>query len=377
MSKLSALATLATLANGDLFLVLDVSDLSMGATGTNKSMSYTDLLTNLSTGLSGTFEVPLTFSTGLTRTINTVTVNTTQNITKLSNLTSNGFVKTSGGDGTLSIDTNTYLTSTSISDTAYGVGWNGDTTTAPSKNAVYDKLELMVSDATYGVGWNGETTSAPSKNAVYDEMENRAPKGAVTSSGLTMATARLLGRSTAGTGAIEELSSADTFVSDANDTTKGKVELAIASEVNTGTDNARAVTPDGLAGSNFGIRYYPVALNGSTALTTSDKFYFRIPAGLTGMNLVSVTGTVGTGASGSSSSGTPTFTVKNVTDNNQMLSTSLTIDANEYTSATAVTAVVIDTTKDDVVTDDLIEVACTVAGTGTTYTVITLGFQLP
>lgn len=56
------------------------------------------------------FEVPLTFSTGLTRTTNTVTVNTTQNIAKLSNLTSNGLVKTSGGDGTLSVDTNTYLT---------------------------------------------------------------------------------------------------------------------------------------------------------------------------------------------------------------------------------------------------------------------------
>lgn len=32
----------------------------------------------------------------------------------------------------------------SISDAAYGVGWNGDTTTAPSKNAVYDKIETLV-----------------------------------------------------------------------------------------------------------------------------------------------------------------------------------------------------------------------------------------
>lgn len=35
----------------------------------------------------------------------------------------------------------TYLTSSNISDTVYGVGWNGDTTNAPSKNAVYDKFE--------------------------------------------------------------------------------------------------------------------------------------------------------------------------------------------------------------------------------------------
>jgi hypothetical protein len=150
-----------------------------------------------------------------------------------------------------------------------------------------------------------------------------------------------------------------------------------AGNINTGTSTSVFVTPDALAGSNLGIRYAQVALNGSSALTTSDKAYFRIPAGLTGMNLVSVTGTVGTGAAGSSSSGTPTFTVKNVTDSNQMLSTSLTIDASEYTSATAAVPTVINGSFDDVITDDLIEVACTVAGTGVTYCTITLGFQLP
>lgn len=125
------------------------------------------------------------------------------------------------------------------------------------------------------------------------------------------------------------------------------------------------------------IRYVTVTLNATTALTTSDKAYFRIPTDLDGMNLVSVSATVGTGAAGSSSSGTPTFTVKNVTDSNQMLSTSLTVDASEYTSATAATPAAINTSFDDVVTDDLIEVACTTSGTGVTYAAITLGFQLP
>jgi hypothetical protein len=31
----------------------------------------------------------------------------------------------------------------SVSDTAYGPSWDGDTTTAPSKNAVYDKIETL------------------------------------------------------------------------------------------------------------------------------------------------------------------------------------------------------------------------------------------
>lgn len=65
--------------------------------------------TAISAATPGTdYEVPLTFSTGLTRTTNTITVNTSQNIATLSNLTSNGFVKTSGGTGALSVDTTSY-----------------------------------------------------------------------------------------------------------------------------------------------------------------------------------------------------------------------------------------------------------------------------
>lgn len=82
--------------------------------------------------LAGLYEVPLTFSTGLTRTVNTITVNPIQNITKLSNLTSNGFVKTSGGDGTLSVDTSTYLTgnqSITLSGDATGSGTTAITVT--------------------------------------------------------------------------------------------------------------------------------------------------------------------------------------------------------------------------------------------------------
>ena len=62
---------------------------------------------------STSFEVPLTFtsSNGLTRSGNSISVNTSQNINKLTNFTSNGFVKTSASDGTLTIDSNTYLPS--------------------------------------------------------------------------------------------------------------------------------------------------------------------------------------------------------------------------------------------------------------------------
>ncbi len=58
------------------------------------------------------YESKLTFSTGLTRSTNTITVNTTQNIARLSNLSADGFVRTSDGNGTLYIDQTTYLNGT-------------------------------------------------------------------------------------------------------------------------------------------------------------------------------------------------------------------------------------------------------------------------
>lgn len=75
---------------------------------TPSSIVQTDAESKLVTVPTSTYEKPLSFSTGLTRTFNTVAVNPTQSISKLSNLTSNGFIKTSGSDGTLSIDANTY-----------------------------------------------------------------------------------------------------------------------------------------------------------------------------------------------------------------------------------------------------------------------------
>lgn len=62
------------------------------------------------------------------------------------------------GAGTLPTDDTKWMLvvedgSAAISDTAYGVGWNGDTTNAPSKNAVYDKIETLsggVSDGDKG-----------------------------------------------------------------------------------------------------------------------------------------------------------------------------------------------------------------------------------
>lgn len=42
-----------------------------------------------------------------------------------------------------------------VSDTAYGSSWNGVTTIAPSKNAVYDKIETMIQYSLQGMVWQG------------------------------------------------------------------------------------------------------------------------------------------------------------------------------------------------------------------------------
>lgn len=167
----------------------------------------------------------------------------------------------------------------------------------------------------------------------------------------------------------------DTWVSDMSDTVKGKVEAATAAETTTGTDTGRAVTPDGLAGSDYGKRIVQVKVfDDATALSTGDgKLIFCVTPELNGYNLVDADAFVTT----VSSSGTPIVQIRNVTDSVDMLSTRITIDANETTSYTAATAPVIDATHDDVSTGDLIAIDVDGAGTGAKGLGAILVFQLP
>ena len=106
--------------------------------------------------------------------------------------------------------------------------------------------------------------------------------------------------------------------------------------------------------------------------TGDGKKYFHIPTELNGMNLVYVHAfdvTAGT-------TGVSTIQIANVTDSVDMLSTRITIDSGETGSNTAATPAVIDTTKDDVATNDVIRID--IDGTSTTAPkglVVTLGFS--
>ena len=175
---------------------------------------------------------------------------------------------------------------------------------------------------------------------------------------------------------VPTLTVTQTFISPGSSTTIiGIVALATSAETTTGTDATKAITPDGLAGSDYGKRIIEViVIDSATALAVGDgKAYFFIPSELNGYNLVDADACVNT----VSSSGLPTIQIANVTDAVDMLSTKITIDVSEKTSYTAATQPVIDTAKDDVVTGDELRIDLDVAGTGTKGLAVILSFQLP
>jgi hypothetical protein len=163
------------------------------------------LITDGGAGLSWkSFEVPLTFSTGLTRSTNTITVNTTQNIIRLSNLTTNGFVKTSGSDGTLSVDTNTYLTGNQTITLSGDVTGSGATSisTTIANNAV---TTAKILDA----------------NVTFAKIAN-------------ITSGNLLGRTGSGAGDIQEITPSSGVLAWLQDATSAKLATAVTDETGSG-----------------------------------------------------------------------------------------------------------------------------------------------
>jgi hypothetical protein len=148
-------------ASSTITSALRLSSLTDGGLGVNNGLVYSGATT--------------TAGTGLTYSSNAFNVNTSQNIATLSNLTGNGFVKTSGGTGLLSIDTATYesgltagdgLTRTvndfdcdTASGSVFGCLASADWTTFNSKQATIGVTwPITLSGVT--IGFNGLSTSS-------------------------------------------------------------------------------------------------------------------------------------------------------------------------------------------------------------------------
>ena len=138
---------------------------------------------------------------------------------------------------------------------------------------------------------------------------------------------------------------------------RGTVRLATTSETNTGTDDAIAVTPDGLAGSILGTSGIGViAVDFTTDVSVADgKAYMPIPAWMNGMNLVRAQAMVITAGT----TNPTTIDIYNVTDSQDMLSAAISIAS----GATVGTVGTINTTYDDLATNDVLRVDVTTVST--------------
>ena len=123
---------------------------------------------------------------------------------KQNQLNGTGFVKASGT--TITYDNSTYLTSAitslnGLTDSTQTFATPGTTGTAPNWNSATSVHTLNIPSANA----SGVTAGLIS-NTEFTTFNNKVSTGAITGSGLTMATNRLLGRTTAGTSSVEELS---------------------------------------------------------------------------------------------------------------------------------------------------------------------------
>lgn len=183
-----------------------------------------------------------------------------------------------------------------------------------------------------------------------------------------------------GTGATDEATAFDALKQAATESYAGVAEAATPAETTAGTDQSRYVTPDGLAGSDFGKSIVPFQpFSATDDVVTGDGaggVFFRVPAELNGYNLVDTAAAVVTAGT----TGTTDIQVRRVRSGSpaDMLSTKITIDSAETDSSTAAAAAVINTSNDDVATADNIFIDVdAVSTTKPKGLQVLLTFQLP
>lgn len=220
------------------------------------------------------------------------------------------------------------------------------------------------------------TQTLPARNGTVANLDNtfyigttscalNRSSAAMTIAGLTLTTPNI-GTPSAGT-----LTNCTGYPA-ASTTAAGISELAIASEVNTGTSATLAVTPDALAGSVMGTKgFCVIAVAPTTDVSVADgKAYIMIPECMNGMNLVRANASVVTAGTTNAT----TIDIYNVTDSHDMLSTAISIAS----AGTVGTAGTVNASYDDVATNDILRIDVTSASTTNAKGLqVILEFRLP
>jgi hypothetical protein len=160
-----------------------------------------------------------------------------------------------------------------------------------------------------------------------------------------------------------------------NPTTRSTGNLITASIWNTDlVDNLNYIH------STFGVASFGLRSAGLLVVGDGKDYSSPIPAVFNGRNVTAVVASVLT----KSTSGTPTFQIARGRQSSptsahtfvDVLTTKVTIDANEYSSLDAAAAYSINTSNDDVATGDIFRLDCDVAGTGTIDAFVTIGISV-
>jgi hypothetical protein len=156
--------------------------------------------------------------------------------------------------------------------------------------------------------------------------------------------------------------------------------IASATQTSSGSSATALISASGLAGSNYGTKTVCIPLvTGTTTLAGGETAYVRIPQYMNGWKLVDVAASCGApNGSGSSTSGSPSFTLKRSSASSMtqvsLITNVVMIDESEFDSSTSASPVVISATN-TILTGDKIWAATSASGTGVTYVEVSPTFQ--